>query len=73
MNNESLREILPEAKGRARDKAAESTGLGSRTAQKIVSIIDAADSGNAKARTLLDAVNERKKSIDKAFKEFKAA
>lgn len=67
-----LGEKFPEAiKGRARDKAAESLGMSGRTAQKLLNVIEAADAGNEKARAALDAVNDRKKSIDKAFKEIR--
>jgi hypothetical protein len=51
---------------------AESIGLGGRTAQNLFKIIEAAHAGNEKARAALDAVNDRKKSIDKAFKEVAA-
>ena len=64
--------LPPSSMGKARDKAAESLGIGSRTAEKLLKIIEAADAGNEKARAALDAVNDRKKSIDKAFKEIKA-
>jgi ParB-like chromosome segregation protein Spo0J len=57
--------------GKARDKAAEAVGMGGRTADKLIKIIDAVDSGDAKARALLDAVNDRKRSIDSAFQELK--
>jgi hypothetical protein len=65
--------LPPSSMGKARDKAAEAVGMGARTADKLIKIIDAADAGDLRARTLLDAVNERKRSIDNAFKELKPA
>jgi hypothetical protein len=62
---------LPHLIGKSRDIAAEKVGLGARTADKLIRIIDLADAGNAKARAVLDEVNAREKSIDRAFKEIK--
>jgi ParB-like chromosome segregation protein Spo0J len=65
--------LPPSSMGKARDKAAEAVGMGARTADKLIKIIDAADAGDVRARALLDAVNERKQSIDSAYKKLKAA
>jgi ParB-like chromosome segregation protein Spo0J len=65
------RAILPHLKGKARDIAAEKVGMGARTADKLLKVIEAADAGNEKARRALDAVNDRKMSIDKAYNDIK--
>jgi ParB-like chromosome segregation protein Spo0J len=66
-----VRANLPTRGGRAMDIAAESLGMARRSAEKLVKIIEAVDAGNEKARAALDAVNDRKRSIDKAFKAIK--
>jgi ParB-like chromosome segregation protein Spo0J len=55
--------------GKARDKAAKTVGVGARTAEKIEKIVQKADSGDSKARTVLDEMNAGKKSTDAAYKE----
>jgi hypothetical protein len=60
---------LPEqARGQARDKAAEAVGMSGRTAEKLSALVQKADAGDAKARAALDAVNEGRMSVDAAYR-----
>src|ERR1017187_8159510 len=60
---------LPEqAKGQARDKAAEALGMGGRTAEKLLALVQKADGGDPEAREALDAVNEGRMSVDAAYR-----
>jgi len=72
-NERQLREIFPQAgrAGKARDIAADksSLNLSGRAAADFVRIIDAADAGDERARTALDAINANTKTISRAFKE----
>ena len=66
LNNQ--KEIFAKSK-KSRDIAAESLAMSGRQAEKLLAVIDAADAGNDVARTLLDSLNSRAKSIDAAHKE----
>jgi hypothetical protein len=59
-------------KGRALSLAAETLGVGTRTAEKLLKLIEAVDAGDDLARALLDGVNAKRKSIDGAFREWKS-
>jgi ParB-like chromosome segregation protein Spo0J len=71
-NNKAARAVkasLPEqAKGQARDKAAEALGMGGRTAEKLLALVQKADAGDPEARSALDAVNEGRMSVDAAYR-----
>lgn len=60
---------LPEqAKGQARDKAAEALNMGGRTAEKLLALVQKADGRDPEARAALDAVNEGRMSADAAYR-----
>jgi DNA (cytosine-5)-methyltransferase 1 len=71
-NNRAARAVqarLPEqARGQARDKAAEAVGMGGRTAEKLLALVQKADDGDPEARAALDAVNEGRMSVDAAYR-----
>jgi DNA (cytosine-5)-methyltransferase 1 len=75
-NNRAARAVqasLPgQAKGQARDKAAQALGMSGRTAEKLSAVVQKADSGDAEARAALDAVNEKKMSVDAAYRKVAA-
>jgi hypothetical protein len=65
-----LKENLPEAiTGQSRDKAADAVGLSAKTAEKLATVVQLADSGDEGARSVLDSVNAGEKSVSAAYRE----
>jgi len=60
------------SKGRAEDNAAAALGMSRPTARKLEAIVQKADSGDSEARAALDALNEKKISVDAAYRRVAA-
>jgi len=60
------------SKGRAEDNAAAALGMSRPTAKKLEAIVQKADSGDSEARAALDALNEKKMSVDAAYRRVAA-
>lgn len=54
---QSLKVPIPEGKGQARDLAAKGLSMSGSTAERLLTVVEAADSGSKEARAALKAVN----------------
>ncbi len=54
-------------RGEARKRAAEAVGLKPRTAEKGLTVLEKAESGDEKAKEALEAIDRGEKSVDRAF------
>lgn len=67
---QSLKVKLPEGKGQARDLAAKGLSMSGSTAERLLTVVEAADNGDKTARAALKSVNAGG-SVDAAYKAVK--